>query len=403
MHIVFIDSPQHQQALQPLSLTRPISEFRVGILTIREKWEKRLNKTTFGFITAEHLKTKFSLPPSDTSKQNQECFVIASNILPDTQLIDTMLAMPPNSFFDKEGEILLLRTDLASMWEVLALEEGKVQSLGAMPHELTTLAQLTDIFKLNEQELKKDFELLTKGRSSAPITDPHTIVYGKENIFLEEGVKIKAAILNAENGIIYLGKNAQVSEGSIIQGNFALCEGASVNLGGKMRPNTTIGPYCKVGGEISNCVFFGYSNKAHDGFLGNSVLGEWCNLGADTNSSNLKNNYGSVKLWSYVTLDFEDTGLNFVGLMMGDHSKAGINTMFNTGTVVGVSANVFGAGFPPKHIPSFAWGGSTGFERFKIEKAFEVAERVMLRRQKVLTEADKDILREIYHMTQLDF
>ncbi len=394
MHITLTDFPSSYQALQPLSLTRPVSEFRVGILTLREKWKKRLPNATLSYLIPNYLKGKY--PPSDNNAAQEEHFTVASNILPDKQFIDAMMQMPPKSFYENEGEIVVLRAGVQN--DTIYTQNG-FTNLGAFPHELTTLKRLTDIFRLNEQELKKDFELLTKGRTSAPITDPHTIVYGQENIFLEEGASTKAAILNAENGIIYLGKNAQVSEGGIIQGNFALCEGSVVNLGGKMRPNTTIGPYCKVGGEISNSVFFGYSNKSHDGFLGNSVLGEWCNLGADSNTSNLKNNYGSVKLWNYAKDDFEDTGLNFVGLMMGDHSKAGINTMFNTGTVVGVSANVFGAGFPPKHIPSFAWGGSTGFERFEIEKALEVAERVMLRRQKQLTEEDKQILKTIYEMT----
>ncbi len=400
MHITLTDLPSSHRALQPLSLTRPVSEFRVGILTLREKWEKRLPNATIGYLIPDYLQGKYpQYPPPDNSATQAKHFTVASNILPDKQFIDTMMQMPPKSFYENDGEIVVLR---AGVQNDNIYTQDEFTNLGAFPHKLTTLTRLTDIFGLNEAELKKDFELLTKGRTTAPITDPHTIIYGQENIFLEEGVTIKAAILNGEGGIIYLGKNTQVSEGSIIQGNFALCEGAIINVGGKMRPNTTIGPYCKVGGEISNSVFFGYSNKAHEGFLGNSVLGEWCNLGADTNTSNLKNNYGSVKLWSYSTDDFEDTALNFVGLMMGDHSKAGINTMFNTGTVVGVNANVFGAGFPPKHIPSFAWGGVAGFERFEIEKALEVAQRMMLRRQKILTEADKGILRKIYQMTQLE-
>ncbi|HTF80509.1 MAG TPA: hypothetical protein VL947_02245, partial [Cytophagales bacterium] len=253
-----------------------------------------------------------------------------------------------------------------------------------------------DIFAYNGSEIRKDFALLTAGRVSAPIHDKHTIVYGAEQIFLEEGVTIKAAVLNAENGPIYLGKDVEIKEGALVRGPFAMLEHSMLNLGAKIQGDTTIGPYSKVGGEISNSVIFGYSNKVHDGFIGNTVIGEWCNLGADTNTSNLKNNYSEVKVWNYGVNDFVNTKKQFHGLMMGDYSKAGINTMFNTGTVVGVSANVFGSGFLPKFIPSFTWGGSEGMETFKFEQALEAAKRVYARRGLVMEPVTEQILKEVF-------
>jgi UDP-N-acetylglucosamine diphosphorylase/glucosamine-1-phosphate N-acetyltransferase len=255
------------------------------------------------------------------------------------------------------------------------------------------------IFQFNPEQIRLDYALITSGKKSSGIQDKHTIVYNESNIFVEEGVSIRAAILNAEDGPIYLGKNSIVQEGAIIKGPFALCEGSTVGMGSKMRGDTTVGPHSKVGGEISNSVIFGYSNKGHDGFIGNTVIGEWCNLGADTNTSNLKNNYENVKLWNYAKGGFTDTGLQFCGLMMGDHSKCGINTMFNTGTVVGVSANIFGDGFPRNFIPSFSWGGANGFTTYQIKKAYETAQKVMERRKVVLDDIEKEILANIFELT----
>jgi UDP-N-acetylglucosamine diphosphorylase/glucosamine-1-phosphate N-acetyltransferase len=242
--------------------------------------------------------------------------------------------------------------------------------------------------------------LITAGRKSTPISDPHTHTYNSSEIFIEEGAVLHTAVLNAEGGPIYIGKNSQVQEGAILRGPFSLGEGAVINMGGKMRADTTVGPFCKIGGEVSNSVVFGYSNKSHDGFLGNSVLGEWCNLGADTNTSNLKNNYDHVRLWSYTKKSFVDTGLPFCGLIMGDHSKSGINTMFNTGTVVGVSSNIFGAGYPRNFIPSFQWGGAGGFVDYKYEKAMETAERVMARRNLKLDEIEREILKSVFDQSK---
>ncbi|HZH70424.1 MAG TPA: putative sugar nucleotidyl transferase, partial [Flavobacteriaceae bacterium] len=264
--------------------------------------------------------------------------------------------------------------------------------------DLVIIENPWDIFSKNGIAIENDFKILTQGKTSQPIPDTvHSI--GSEKIFIEEGAKLFNCSLNASDGYIYIGKNAEIMEGSLVRGPFALCENATLKMGSKIYGPTTIGPFSKVGGEVNNSVFFGFSNKAHDGFLGNSVIGEWCNLGADSNNSNLKNNYTEVKLWNYTRQSFIRTGLQFCGLMMGDHSKCGINTMFNTGTVVGVSANIFGSGFPRNFIPSFTWGGATGLTTFKIEKAAEVAKAVMARRAIDFSEIDAAILQHIYENT----
>ncbi len=390
MNIILFDLPKIRQALMPLSLTRPVAEFKVGILTLKEKWEKRM-QTAISYATAAYLQAKY---PCILSEDN---LCINAAILPDNQLIKALKELPKECCLEKDGLIIGIRTrKLPEDFTVISPSYKKQGYL----HEINALNHLTDIFALNGAQIQADFKLITQGRASAVIQDPHTVLYGKENIFVEPGVRIKAAVLNAEEGVIYLGKNAQISEGSLIQGNFALGESSVINLGAKIRHNTSIGPFCKVGGEVSNSVFFGYSNKGHDGFLGNSVLGTWCNLGADTNTSNLKNNYSHVRLWDYATQSYQDSGQMFVGLMMGDHSKAGINTMFNTGTVVGVSANIFGGGFPPKFIPSFSWGGSEGLQTFQLEKALEVAARVMERRKQTLTQIESNILEEIFNASK---
>jgi UDP-N-acetylglucosamine diphosphorylase/glucosamine-1-phosphate N-acetyltransferase len=296
----------------------------------------------------------------------------------------------------KQGDtVLAARIAKASGFSVENIEGEAVEFEG----EARLITQPWHLFQHNGEQIRADFARITEGKTSRGIQDKHTIVYGEENIFVEKGAKIRAAILNAEDGPIYIAKGAQVHEGAIIKGPFALCEGSHVNPGGKMRGDSTVGPHSKVGGEVSNSVIQGYSNKGHEGFLGNSVLGEWCNLGADTNNSNLKNNYAPVKLWSYQKEGFANTGLQFCGLIMGDHSKCGINTMFNTGTVVGVSANIFGAGFPRNFVPSFSWGGAVGFTTYKLKTAFEVAQRVMERRSLNLEEADQQILEHIFSST----
>ena len=372
MDIALFDSPQIRTQLLPFTYTRPIAEIRVGILTLTEKWTQR--GFSCGFETQDYLQTKF--PSNSASLQ------VNGALCPNKELVVAIQELSP-------GEELIAD-------DLILARHGEGGKQVFFEGEYTLIQHTWDIFTENRTQIIADFELLTAGRKSQEITDPHTIVYGKENLFIEEGAKIRAAIINAENGPVYIGKNAQVHEGAIISGAFALCESSHVNMGAKIKGDTTIGPHSKVGGEIGNSVIFGYSNKGHEGYMGNSVLGEWCNLGADTNTSNLKNNYAMVKLWDYATGRFADTGLQFCGLMMGDHSKCGINTMFNTGTVVGVGANIFGAGYPRNFVPSFSCGGATGFVTFQLRKFAEVAEAVMHRRHMEYDQVEQDIIKHVF-------
>lgn len=383
MNFILFDDPSLRANLLPLTFTRPVAEMRVGILTITEKWELHLNAKA-SFLTQPYLSEKYHANISDDN------LFVNGALCPDQKLAAEIKDLKPGEAIYKNNTVLAVRTHEEELPEVIP---GPVKNWEG---DITLIDHLWKLFQSNGQQIRNDFNLITAGRKSQPITDKYTQVYHEENIFLEEGAWTKAAILNAENGPIYIGKNAHVQEGAILRGPFSLGEESIVNMGGKMRADTTIGPFCKIGGEVSNSILFGYSNKGHEGFLGNSVLGEWCNLGADTNTSNLKNNYDVVKLWNYSKSKFESTGLPFCGLIMGDHSKAGINTMFNTGTVVGVSANVFGDGYPRNFIPSFSWGGAAGFITYKFEKAMETAERVMGRRNIELTEIERKILKEVF-------
>jgi UDP-N-acetylglucosamine diphosphorylase/glucosamine-1-phosphate N-acetyltransferase len=389
MNVILFDDAAIRLNLLPFTFTRPVSKIRVGILTIAEKWERALNAGA-SYLTQDYLSKKYPLT------QAADNLMLNAAVCPDPSLLAEVTRLQHGEGLKKDDRVLAFRSAQPSL--------PTVSSIRFLPYtpDVTVIDQPWKIFQHNSAELKRDFQLLTTGRKSEPVSDIHTKVYNQSNIFLESGVHIRAAVLNAEDGPIYLGKNSVVQEGALIKGPFALGEGSHVNMGAKIRGDSTIGPYCKVGGEISNSVIFGYSNKAHDGFLGNSVIGEWCNLGADTNTSNLKNNYENVKLWSYAKGGFANTGLQFCGLMMGDHSKCGINTMFNTGTVVGVSANIFGDGFPRNFIPSFAWGGASGFTTFQLAKAFETAEKVMARRGKELNELEKSILQTIFNETAVN-
>lgn len=393
MHYILFDHPIVQNNLKPFTLVRPVAHIRVGILTIVEKWEKYLNAEVKCYSDT-YLGAKFQMANIDAL---ESYILIDGSVCPDEALVAAIKQLKPGEALSKDkNDIQAVYFDkkVFNTEQTAGFDPGK---LIQYPNEFTRIENLWDIFKQNGAQIQADFKLITKGRTSAPITDPHTIVYNPENVFIEEGASLRACVLNAEKGVIYIDKDAHISEGSIIQSNFALGAHATINPGAKMRGDTTIGPHCKVGGEISNSVFFGYSNKGHDGFLGNSVVGEWCNFGADTNCSNLKNNYSNIKVWNYGAQDFVDSGQQFCGVMMGDHSKAGINTMFNTGTVVGINANVFGAGFPAKFIPSFAWGGGdNGFGTYELNKAFEAADRMMQRRGKACDEAEQAILTEIF-------
>ena len=376
-----------RNALLPFTYTRPVADIRMGILTIREKWEKYLSFTTTT-LTEEYLEEKYPMV------ELEENIMINASFLPTLELVDKVKRLQKNEAIVKDDEIVAFFTTNTQ-------EETNFDNYTKIEFEndLLQIKNTWDIFSKNEEAIKADFELLTEGRKSEPI--PNTVnCIGKSHIFLEEGVDISFATLNASKGPIYIGKNAIVMEGSLIRGPFSMGHDAVLKMGAKIYGATTIGPMSKVGGEINNSVIFGYSGKGHEGYLGNSVIGEWCNIGADSNNSNLKNNYAEVRLWSYETEGFAKTGLQFCGLMMGDHSKCGINTMFNTGTVIGVSANIFGSGFPRNYIPSFAWGGSSGFSTYKMNKVDEVVRAVMKRKHLEYNEKEQRILQYVFELTE---
>jgi len=376
-----------RNALLPFTFTRPVADIRIGILTIREKWEKYLGSTTTT-LTEEYLSEKFPMV------ELEENIMINASFLPNAVLAEIVSNLEPNQAVFKGEEVIAFFTQDSQ-------EEVNFDNYEIVEYhdDCLFVANSWDIFAKNDAAIREDFELLTEDRKSQPIPKSVNVI-SPENVFIEEGAKLEFVTLNASTGPIYIGKDAEIMEGSIIRGPFALCEHAVVKMAAKVYGATTVGPHSRIGGEVSNSVLFGYSNKGHDGFLGNSVLGEWCNLGADTNNSNLKNNYEEVKLWSYETEGFAKTGLQFCGLMMGDHSKSGINTMFNTGTVVGVSSNIFGSGFPRNFVPSFSWGGASGFTTYITKKAFETARIVMSRRAVEFDEKEARILEHVFEETK---
>jgi UDP-N-acetylglucosamine diphosphorylase/glucosamine-1-phosphate N-acetyltransferase len=393
MNVILFDDPTIRINLLPLTFTRPVADIRIGILTIREKWEKMVPASTSS-KTEAYLSSKY---PTEYAIDTDNVWINGA-ILPNTGLLEEIRALEPNQVLLKNDTIVAINSGNDQAYPVNALTEDSFIKMDSIS-EIVQVNVPWDIFSKNDAALRADFELLTAGRESAPVSATNQVI-GLNEIFLEEGAKVECSILNASTGPIYIGKDAEVMEGSIIRGPFALGEHAALKLGTKIYGATTIGPHSKVGGEVNNSVVFGFSNKAHDGFLGNSVIGEWCNLGADTNNSNLKNNYGQVKIWNYGKKDYVSTGLTFCGLIMGDHSKCGINTMFNTGTVVGVNANIFGAGFPSTHVPSFSWGGASDSTEYKIKNAFEVATRVFERRGMIFDEQEQKILTHIFDSTR---
>lgn len=372
-----------REALLPFTFTRPVADLRIGILTIREKWEMLLGYTT-STITEEYLATKYPMI------EMEENVMINASFLPNQEVVDKIKTLG-------ENQLILFKEEVVAFYIVGGQEEVDFDEFEwiELEEDIIQVQHKWDLFQKNDQALRADFQLLTEDSISEPIPSSVQVI-NPENVFIEEGAKLEFVTLNASTGPIYIGKNAEIMEGSVIRGPFALGEEAQVKMGTKIYGATTIGPHCRVGGEVNNAVMFGYSNKGHDGFLGNAVIGEWCNLGADTNNSNLKNNYGNVKLWNYEVQDYEDTGLQFCGLMMGDHSKCGINTMFNTGTVIGVGCSIFGGGFPKTFLPSFTWGGVTEDTVYQLDKALETMKVVMSRRHIELTEEDADIIKYIF-------
>ena len=386
MNYILFDGAVRNQLL-PFTFTRPVADIRIGILTIREKWEKFLGSTTTT-VTEEYLSDKF---PMVELEQN---VLINASFCPSENLVLLIKNLQENQaiFYNDEPLAFYANEDQEIDFDAFTVTQYT-------DDDVLRIENTWDIFEKNHQAIKRDYDVLTQGRTSEAIPQT-TIAFNPEHIFIEKGAKVMCASLNATDGPIYIGKDTVLMEGATIQGPFALCEHSSVKMGAKIYGGTTIGPHCKVGGEVANSVMMGYSNKGHDGYMGNSVLGHWCNLGADTNTSNLKNNYAQVRLWDYDTEKFAKTGNQFCGLMMGDHSKCGINTMFNTGTVVGVSANIFGAGYPRNFIPSYSWGGSSGMETYNTTKAFEVAAVVMARRGLEFDTQEEAILNEVFEISK---
>lgn len=386
MNLIFFDGNSHNSLL-PLTYTRPVAALRVGILTIEEKWKKFLVCENTSYLTPDYLSEKYKL------KKDSVNLLINGAACPNINSVQLVKELELNQAVYFKDNLIAIALDAESL-DSFKLGQVKATKIFQL-NELNFISCVPDIFLLNDAELRSDFNLITKGRKSRILSNTNTIIGDVSQIFMEEGAVCEASILNCKTGPIYIGKNSEIMEGTVIRGPLALCEHAQIKLATKIYGATTVGPHCRVGGEINNSVLLAYSNKGHDGFLGNSVIGEWCNLGADTNNSNLKNNYGDVKIWDYEHGHMKNTGLQFCGLIMGDHSKSGINTMFNTGTTVGVCANIFGGGFPPSYVPSFSWGGSDGFEEYKLDKAFEVATKVMERRQCRLCTEDQNILQNV--------
>lgn len=391
--VVLFDEPTIRKHLLPFTYTRPVADIRTGIFTIRQRWEHLLQTTTYT-ITEPYLQAKF--PPASDPLM----LIIASHVQASKTLVEFLLAAGnrPNVLFFSSDTCIggwitkeRMKDFYSQRYESFDQEH--------IPFPIDKITRVWDIFTSCGQAIKTDFHLLTNSRISMPLPSGNTLIGSPDQLFIETGAIIQASVINTQSGPVYIGKNAEIMEGSLIRGPFALGEHSQTKLGAKIYGPTTLGPYVKVGGELNNVVIFGYSNKAHDGFLGNAVIGEWCNLGADSNNSNLKNNYAEVKLWSYVNNRFENTGLQFCGLIMADHSKCGINTMFNTGTVVGVSANIFGSGFPRNFIPSFVWGGAMGFTTYQLHAAIETAQRVFERRGKTFDSIEQAIFKAIFDQT----
>ncbi|MCW5517059.1 GlmU family protein [Muriicola sp. Z0-33] len=386
MNYILFDG-EVRNSLLPFTFTRPVADIRIGILTIREKWEKFLATST-STKTEEYLSEKYPLVKS------AENIMINGAVVPNKALVEIIGSL-------KENEVVYYEDEVVAYYTTDPFEAENLDGFRKIQFNeaLLIVKNTWDIFSKNGEALQADFDLITEGRESAPLSNTNSLI-NPGNIFAEQGAKVEYSILNATEGPIYLGKDSEILEGNLIRGGFALCEKAVVKMGAKIYGPTTVGPWAKVCGEINNSVIFGYSSKGHDGYLGNSVLGEWCNIGADSNNSNLKNNYAQVRLWNYATEKFEHTGLQFCGLMMGDHSKTAINTMFNTGTIIGVNCNIYVPGFPRNFVPSFSWGGASGFSTYLPRKAFEAAKVMMARRHVDFDQKEADILNHVFELTK---
>ncbi|MEZ4961311.1 MAG: GlmU family protein [Saprospiraceae bacterium] len=389
-NIILFDN-EIRDLLLPFTFIRPVCLIRLGALTIKEKWERWL-KGNASYITQDYLSEKYDITISERN------FLINGSVLPTQEICSLINQMEDGEAMLLNGELIAAVLDRDQFNRLMYDDVEELTSFEAKDTPILKLNHIWDIFRLNDAAIRSDIELLTQGRKSQPAPPSNTII-GHGLIFIENGAKLEGATLNASQGPIYIGKNAEVMEGALIRGPFVLGENSVVKMGAKIYGPTSIGPDSVVGGEVKNVVILGNSNKGHEGYLGNSVIGEWCNLGADTNSSNLKNNWGEVKIWSYNTGTFEPSGQTKAGLFMGDYSMAGINSMFNTGTVVGVCCNIFGGDFLPKFIPSFSWGGKDNFSTYIPEKAYEAIERMMNAKGQTFEPQDRLLLLKIFEET----
>ncbi len=392
MNLILYDDPLFCKTLYPLTFTRPLGCLRLGILILAEKWERILgNKPSY--LSLPYLS---GLYPLNADSDN---LVINSSVLPDDQFVNSLRKLQPGSVLENERMFLAARTDKEHLPACgNSFDRAGLKSV-FYRQPVRLVSRPWDLFLENKNELLRDYMLVTSGRETKKMPDPYTRSYHERNIFIEEGVTIKAAIINAENGPVYIGKNVSIMEGSAICGPAAILKGSVISMGTKIRANTTIGPHCIVGGEVKNSIIYGYSNKAHEGYLGNSIVGEWCNLGANTNCSNLKNNFSNVKVWDHAKDAYLDSGQQFCGVFIGDHSTTSIGTMINTGTMIGVSANIFGSGLTPKFIPSFSWGGYPENQTYEIEKAIESAGKMMALKKKNISQEEAGVLRAIFDLT----
>ena len=390
MNYILVDLPKHKENLLPLTYFRPIAELRIGIDTLKEKWEDLLEEKV-SFLTDDYLSEKFPV------KWASENIYISSHIIPNEEVIGEIKNLSTfTSLFDDSGEIIAYKGNEITREEFIEIHKKGTDKMIPSPKKICFP---WDLVRLNELQILSDFERIIKGKQPEKLSKTNLII-GKQPVFIEKGAKVEACVFNTENGPVYVGENVLIMEGSMLRGPLAIMENSVIKMGAKIYGGTTIGPSSKVGGEVKGSIFLGNANKGHDGYLGDSVIAEWCNLGADTNNSNLKNNYSEVKMWNYPAKDFIPTGMQFMGLIMGDHSKSGISTMFNTGTVVGVSANVFGGDFQPKFFPSFKWGNKQEMQDYRFDKALEVAKIVMQRRNKNFDEVEKRLFENIYKLAK---
>lgn len=389
--VIFDDQTWHN--LLPLTYTRPVAGLRIGITTITEKWQHFFDAfpEEISFLTQDYLSTKYSL-----HLESENLFVNGS-ILPNAAIVAAIHQLPMGKALVKGKDLIAFKSENTDLEQIRTfIDKGGWEKTAKFEGKLLKINHLWDMFQLNGQAIEQDFAAITKNQESEELSVLNTLIGIENRLFIASEESIEGITVNTKTGPVYIGPGAKIMEGSLLRGPLAICDNAVVKMGAKLYSNTTIGPHSKVGGELSNVVIQGYSNKGHDGYLGNAVLGEWCNLGADTNCSNLKNNYSNIKVWNYIDEGFIDSAQQFCGLIMGDHSKSSINTMFNTGTVVGVSSNIYGNGFPAKFIPSFSWGTGPSAQVYDFEKALETAERVMSRRHVHLSNIDRDMLQEIF-------